>query len=81
MPDLSLGRVLRDLHGSEINAGIETLFNGGVRVWLGDETAPTTETTIAPKSGKWPEEDAARWLHATALHLFPDSPYAKSHSG
>ena len=80
MPDLN--QVLRALHDSQIIAGIQTLSDGCVRVWLGDEmNAPITEATIAPKGRKWPEEDAARWLHETALRLFPDSPYAKSHAG
>jgi hypothetical protein len=30
---------------------------------------------------KWAEEGAARWLHETALHLYPDSQYAKEHGG
>jgi hypothetical protein len=34
MPDLE--RVLQ-LHDSEINAGVQTFFDAGMRVWIGDE--------------------------------------------
>jgi hypothetical protein len=80
MPDLN--QVLRTLHDSEIIVGIQTLSDGGVRVWLGDEmNAPITDTAIAPKGRKWPDEDAARWLHETAIRLYPDSKYATERLG
>jgi hypothetical protein len=89
---ISLERVLRDLHDAEINAGagisigIQTLYDVGMAVWIGDRLTGIKESTIITPSGmrgvrRWPEEDAAaRWLHETALRLFPDSPYAKEHS-
>jgi hypothetical protein len=81
-----LERVLKQLHDSEINAGVQTFYDTGMRVWIGDEAnGIQSETTInrtanfaAPR--KWPEGvTAASWLHETALRLFPDSPYAKEH--
>ncbi len=79
MANLSLERVLRDLHESQIIAGVQTLFDGGVRVWLGDAVNATiAETTIERTGRKWAEVDAARWLHDTALWQFPDSKYAKA---
>jgi len=82
MHKLPLERVLRELHDSQIIAGIQTLFDGGVRLWLGDATNATiAETTIERTGRKWAEEDAARWLHETALRQFPDSKYAKAHGG
>jgi hypothetical protein len=79
MPELT--RVLRELHDSQIVAGVQTLFYGGVRLWLGDAmNATVAETTIERSGRKWAEEGAARWLHETALRHFPDSKYAKEHS-
>jgi len=70
MPDLE--RVLRDLHDSEIDAGIQTLFNGDVRVWLGDELNVTSaETTVRRADKRWPAQEAALWLHEAAMRLFP----------
>lgn len=84
MPALSLERVLRDLHDSEINAGLQTFYDAGMRVWIGDQINDRrAETSFSRKGapGAWPEEGlAARWLHETALHLFPDSAYARTHS-
>jgi hypothetical protein len=79
MPNLT--RVLRELHDSQIIAGLQTLSYGGVRLWLGDAmNATIAETTIERTGRKWAEEDAARWLHETALQQFRDSKYAKSHT-
>ena len=78
----NLSRVLRELHDSQIIAGLQTLSFGGVRLWLGDAmNATIAATTIERTGGKWVEGDVARWLHETALRLFPDSPYAKEHAG
>jgi hypothetical protein len=33
-----LERVLQQLHDSEINAGIQTFYDAGIRVWIGDES-------------------------------------------
>jgi hypothetical protein len=32
-----LESVLQQLHDSEINAGVQTFFDAGMRVWIGDE--------------------------------------------
>jgi hypothetical protein len=71
---------------SEINAGVQTFFDAGMRVWIGDESnGIQSETTInrtAAARLKWPEGvTAARWLHDVALRLYPDSKYAKEHTG
>jgi hypothetical protein len=68
MPKLT--RVLRELHDSQIIAGLQTLSYGGVRLWLGDAMNATIAATTI---------DVARWLHETALRHFPDSKYARSH--
>jgi hypothetical protein len=80
-----LERILQQLHDSEINAGVQTFYDAGMRVWIGDEAngiqAEATINRTAAVRLKWPEGiTAASWLHETALLLFPDSPYAREHS-
>jgi hypothetical protein len=31
-----LERILQQLHDSEINAGVQTFYDAGMRVWIGD---------------------------------------------
>ena len=80
-----LERILQQLHDSEINAGVQTFFNAGMRVWIGDEMNGILAQTVINRTAaarlKWPEGlSAASWLHETALRLYPDSKYAKEHS-
>jgi hypothetical protein len=82
-----LERVLQQLHDSEINAGVQTFYDTGMRVWIGDETNGIQSETTIDRSGnfaaprKWPDGvTAASWLHEVALRLYPDSKYAKSHT-
>jgi hypothetical protein len=84
MPDLE--RVLQQLHNSEINAGVQTFFDAGMRVWIGDETNGIRAQTVINRTTaarlKWPEGlSAALWQHETALHMYPASEYAKEHGG
>jgi hypothetical protein len=71
-----LERVLQQFHDSEINAGVQTFYDAGMRVWIGDEAnGIQAETTINWTGNfadprKWPEGfTAASWLHETALRL------------
>ena len=77
-----LERVLQQLQESEINAGVQTSQDGGMRVWIGDEKNIRAETAIHRTAAArlvWPEAvTAASWLHETALHLYPASKYAKA---
>jgi hypothetical protein len=42
-----LERVLQQLHDSEINAGVQTFYDAGMRIWIGDEAnGIQSETTI-----------------------------------
>jgi hypothetical protein len=84
MPDLE--HILRQLHGSEINAGVQMFYDAGMRIWIGDEVNGIQAETAIDRTRaarlRWPEGlSAATWLHETALGLFPDSPYAKAHRG
>jgi hypothetical protein len=77
----NLERVMRQLHDSEINAGVETFYDaGGMRVWLGDTiNGIRAETSIKRTDHQWPAGvTAASWLHAVALRLYPGSNYAKA---
>jgi hypothetical protein len=83
VPDLE--HILHQLHDSEINAGVQTFFDAGMRVWIGDEfngiRAETAINRTRSARLKWPGGlTAARWLHETALRLYPDSRYAQEHS-
>lgn len=83
-PLADLERVLQTLHDSEINAGVQTFFDAGMRVWIGDEVngiqAETVFTRMGSTERRWPEGlTAASWLYETALRLYPYSKYAKEH--
>jgi hypothetical protein len=83
---LALEQILQQLHDSEINAGVQTFFDAGMRVWIGDEMNGIQAETVINRTRaarlKWPEGlSAASWLHETASRLFPESPYAKAHGG
>jgi hypothetical protein len=81
-----LEHILQQLHDNEINAGVQTFFDAGMRIWIGDEAngiqAETTINRTAAARLRWPEGlSAASWLHETALRLYPDSQYAQGHGG
>jgi hypothetical protein len=77
---------LQGLYHSEIRCGIQNdPPAGGITAWidLGNRTEKATFCgTIVGDQQVWPAADRiAAWLHETALCLFPNSPYAKSHTG
>ncbi len=74
-PDLEI--TLQRLHESGIAAGVESLPESGMRVWIGDAMRKG-ETIVHPvvTSGgpRWVNNDAvSRWLINTAVRLFPES--------
>jgi hypothetical protein len=82
-----LEHILMELHDSEINAGVQTFYDAGMRVWIGDESNGIQSETTINRTGnfadprKWPEGvTATNWLHEVALRLYPDSKYAKEHT-
>jgi hypothetical protein len=80
----TLERVLQGLHESEIRCRIHNEPPaGGITAWIdfGSRTEKATfYGTIVGDKEVWPAADRiASWLHETALRLFPESPYAKSH--
>ena len=71
-----LERILQQLHDSEINAGVQTFYDAGMKVRIGDEPNGIQSETIINRTAnfaapcKWPEGvTAARWLHEVALRL------------
>ena len=77
-----LEHILQQLPDSEINAGVQTFFDAGMRIWIGDEAngiqAETTINRTPAARLKWPEGlTAPSWLHETALRLYLDSKYAQ----
>ena len=76
----NLERVMQQLHDSEINAGVETFYDAGMRVWLGDTiNGIQAEISVKPTAHQWPAAvTAASWLHAEALRLYPQSNYVKA---
>jgi hypothetical protein len=78
-----LERVLQQLQESDINAGVQTSHDAGMRVWIGDAIKGIRAETAIHRTAAarliWPEAvTAASWLHETALHLYPASKYAKA---
>ena len=76
--------VLQGLHESEIRCGIRNEPPAsGITAWIdyGSRTEKATfYGTIVGDREVWPAAHRiAAWLHETALRLFPDSPYAKTH--
>jgi hypothetical protein len=81
-PRRSLQTVLRELHDSGINAGLQTFAWCGFRVWIGDDVnGRKAEATLDNVNGGawWEDDSIAHWLHETASRLYPTSDYAKKH--
>lgn len=68
-----LTEVMKALYSSEINCGLSSFWDGGFKVWLGDETNGIKEYS----NGYYPEEfdEAAQWLHDAAVKHYPHSAY------
>jgi hypothetical protein len=78
-PRLSLEKVIEALHDSEINVGMQSFFDCGLQVWIGDEMNGIRAKGRANRGTDkaWPDDGAvALWLHQAALSLFPQSGYA-----
>lgn len=68
--ELDLGSVLRALYACEINCGLSSFWDGGWRVWIGDEM-----------NGRDAQADFDRgevglighWLLEAAAHLYPSA--------
>lgn len=65
--------VMEKLYESEINCRIESFFDAGWSVSLGDHANGFKEVEVMFYS----MDAAAAWLHGAALKHYPDSDYAK----
>jgi hypothetical protein len=72
----------RELHASDIYVGLQTAVHG-MMVWITDRSARRRQDLLIEfdgEAGAWDlDETASEWVHAMALELFPDSPYARRH--
>lgn len=72
---LSLATVIQRLYASEINCGLQSFWDGGVMVWLGDDS---NGRQAAKGFGAEDLDEAAEWLDDSARLYYPDSEYAKA---
>lgn len=70
---MNLHDVMRNLYASEINCGVSSFWDGGWRVWLGDEL----NGVVAHIEGCDTPQEAAQWLDSEARRQYPQSDYAK----
>ena len=63
-----LDRVLQGLHDSEINAGVQTFFDAGMRVWIGDEVNGIQAETVFTRMG-FDRTHVARGSHSGELAI------------
>ena len=74
--------VARELHASDIYVGLQSAAHG-MMVWITERNARRRQDFLIEfdkETGAWDlDEMASEWVHATALKLFPDSPYAQRH--
>jgi hypothetical protein len=72
----------REMHASDIYVGLQMAVHG-MMVWIADKRARRRQDLLISfdkEAGTWDlVETASEWIHATALELFPDSPYARRH--
>lgn len=67
-----MSAILQDLYDSEINAAVETFWDLGFKVRIGDRmNGYLAESTLQD----WASVEA--WLRATALALYPESQFAR----
>ena len=56
-----LERILQQLHDSEINAGVQTFYDAGMRAWIGDDLNGIQAETVFNRMGSvatartWPK--------------------------
>jgi hypothetical protein len=68
--------ILQELHDSEINASVESFYDGCWTVKLGDRlNGFDAEATVGSMS------EAERWFRENAVRLYPDSAFARRAKG
>jgi hypothetical protein len=75
---MDLLAVMKELHDSEINSGLQFCSLGGVEVWVGDEWNGIKARRMFELDDL---NSAAAWLDEVAREHFPNSEYAKGEQG
>jgi hypothetical protein len=55
-----LESVLQQLHDSEINAGVQTFYDAGMKVWIGDEANDIRTETAINRTGSFAAKPSGR---------------------
>lgn len=72
-------QVIERLYDSEINAGLQSDWDGGITVWIGGPDDTLGNQRLSSRTFMRSEfADIARWLNDEARRLFPDSDYARN---
>jgi len=68
-------KILQNLYDSEINFSIQTFWDGGFDVKLGDHMNGFSASTTVETA-----EEIIDWLHISTIKHFPDSQYTKENN-
>jgi hypothetical protein len=71
--------VIERLYDSEINAGLQSVWDGGITAWIGGPADTPGNACLSSRAFARSEfADVALWLDDEARRLFPDSDYARN---
>jgi hypothetical protein len=71
--------VIERLYDSEINAGLQSDWDGGISVWIGGPVdTPGNSRLISRTFMRKEFADISPWLDDEARRLFPESDYARN---
>lgn len=71
---MDLSTVIRRLYESEINCGLQSFWDGGIDVWIGDyANGRHVEGNFSARQ----MGEIAAWLDIEARRLYPQSDYAR----
>ena len=68
---MNLGSITEALHDSEINGSVSWFFDDVWKVTLGDPANGIDAEAVVASA-----DEAAKWLRANAVRLYPDSTFA-----
>jgi hypothetical protein len=74
---MDLIKVMQTLYASEINCGLQSMYDGGFDLWLGGQANGIKAQKNFRPEMLWA---AGEWLDAVARKHYPDSRYAKEPS-
>lgn len=78
MPLMDLATTIAALYASEINCGLQTMWDAGITVWIGDAiNGRASQAEFAADQ----MDQVADWLGREARRLYPQSQYAQDWAG